>query len=462
MPTSSLQVEPCATARKVPSLHTGRWYVDPAEYMADRLGYLERLHQAHGDVAHFKMGLWNIYVVNHPDYVKQMFVADAHKTRKSAVIRLGRIILGNGLLSSEGELHKKQRRLIAPAFHRKRIAHYVDAMSRQARELSAQWHDGQQLDMHEEMMRLTLSVIGETMFGADVSEQSKAVNECLESIFVMLNRITSPFNALKCLLPLPSNAKFLYARWKLDRIVYAMIEERSRNPQQHHDDLLQMLLDARDEEGDGSGMDRRQIRDEVLILFLAGHETTANALTWTWYLLSQHPEVEQRLHVEIDRVLEDQSPTFEDVMRLPYTRMVIEESMRCFPPVYAIDRDVMEPITLGPYHIPRGSTIFVSPWCLHHDPRYFPDPERFDPDRWLPEEKERRPKHCYFPFGMGTRSCIGEQFAWAEAIVLLAALARNWRAELMPGTVVEPYPLITVRPKNGLPVILRKRTHPSG
>jgi len=445
--------------RQAPGPHTGRFYAHPRVYMDDRLNYLNNLREKYGDVVHFKMGLWNIYLVNHPDNVRQVMVTDAAKTSKSRVIKVGRILLGDGLLSSEGELHKRQRRLMAPAFHRKRIEGYCKVMAAHSDALRQRWRHGQTVDMHAEMMELTLGIIGETMFGANVANAAREVNDCLENIFAMLNRLTGPAEAIKCILPLPSNFRFLRSIRRLNKIVYGMIAERHARPGSG-DDVLSMLLDARDEEGDGKGMSDKQVRDEVLILFLAGHETTANALTWTWYLLTRQPEEEARLHAEIDAVLGDRPPTLDDLPKLPYTRMVLEESMRLFPPVYAIDRLVQEPMEVGGYPIPKGSTIFVSPWCMHHDSRFYPDPDRFDPGRWTPEAKAERPRHAYFPFGAGPRVCIGEQFAWAEATIILATLAQRWRARLVPGTVVEPFPLVTVRPKDGLPVTLEARNSP--
>jgi len=453
---SETLASPMASGARPPGPHAGRWYGSPKAYMEDRLAYLESLAQTYGDVVNFRMGFWDIYLLNHPDYVKQLFVTEHKKVTKSRVIRMGRILLGNGLLSSEGEFHKKQRRLMAPAFHRKRIAGYCDTMSRHTLALSDRWRGGQAVDMHFEMMGLTLGIIGETMFGANVAAEASKVNETLEVVFSMLNRLTGPGQFLKCLLPLPSNFKFLYGKYRLNRIVGRIITERRNHPE-GHDDVLSMLLEARDEEGDGTGMTDRQVRDEVLILFLAGHETTANALTWTWYLLSQNPVAEQRLHEEVDRVLGDRAPTLEDVPNLPYTRMVLEESMRVFPTVYVIDRSIETPLEVGGYVLPKGKTAFLSPWCMHHDPRWYPDPEKFDPGRWTPEEKAKRPKYSYFPFGAGPRSCIGEQFAWTEAAVILATLARRWQARVDPGHRVEPLPLITSRPKGGMPMTLTAR-----
>jgi len=425
------------------------FYRSPKRYGIDRLHYIQELHRQYGDVCQVWIGLWHVYLVNHPDYIQQIFVREHEKVEKSWVIKLGRILLGDGLLSSEGELHKRQRRLMSPAFHRKRIRAYGEVMRKHAEAITEEWNDGQEVDMHLEMNRLTLSIIGETMFGADVRDEARIVNHCLEIVFGMLPRVTSPQSLLLCLLPLPSNFRFLWARYTLFRIVKRLVRERV-NQAENRDDVLSMLLSARDTEGDGKGMSLKQVRDEVLILFLAGHETTANALTWAWYLLSQHPDVDAKMHEEFSRVLAGRAPGLDDLEQLPYTRMVMEESMRLYPPVYIIDRRVKEEMEVGGYHVPRGVTFFLSPWLMHRDARFYPDPERYDPERWTPEAKAARPKYSYFPFGAGPRSCIGEQFAWTEALIVLATIAQRFKVHLVEGQEIVPQPQVTLRPKNGL------------
>lgn len=433
----------------VPGPHGNRWYAAPHAYMADRVGYLENLAQRYGDVCRFRMGIFEIFLLSHPDHVRALFVGHSRAVRKSIVIRLGRLILGNGLLSSEGDFHRRQRRLIAPAFHRKRIEDYCNTMAEEVARLESGWTPDAEVDMHLEMTRLTLAIIGKTMFGADVDGDVETVTKSLEDIFAMITRINNPVaGVVKSVLPLPSNLRFLRARARLDRIVYRMI--RARRNAGDTGDLLGMLLEARDAEGDGSGMTDKQVRDEALVLFLAGHETTANALTWTFYLLSRHPEAAERLHAELDAALGGRAPRLEDFERLHYLRMVAEESMRLYPPAYAIDRELLEPLEVGGYTIPAGKTCFVSPWVLHHDPRFYPDPYAFNPERWTPEEKAKRPKYAYLPFGAGPRICIGEQFAWTETIATLAILCQRWRPELVPGHPVEAQPLITLRPRYGM------------
>lgn len=425
-----------------------RWYMSPRPLAQNRLSYFEELHQQHGDIVLFRAGFRQICFINHPDYIREVFVTQSEKFRKGLILQVSRALLGNGLLTSEGDFHRRQRRLMAPAFHKKRIEGYCESMVRHATAMRDTWQPGQVFDLYQEMNRLTLSIIGETMFGAEVAGEAEAVNRALEGMFRLVFRIADPVQLLKFLLPLPGNFAFLSARKRLNRIVYGMIEERRRNTVQR-EDMLGMLLAARDEE-DGAGMTDRQIRDEVLIVFLAGHETTANALTWTFYLLTRHPEIEARLQEEVDRAFSESAPGFDMLPRLPYTRMVLEEAMRLYPPAHTIGREALADVQLGEYRIKKGTTVLSSPWVMHRDSRYYPDPERFDPSRWTPERKEARPKFCYFPFGAGPRICIGEQFAWAEATLVLAVLARRWTLRLAQDHPVEPLPLITLRPKEGV------------
>lgn len=454
MPQASVEVPQKRLAP--PGPHPGRRYADPATYIADRLGYLTGLVKTYGDICHFRMGYWSIYLLVHPEHVRQVLVTEHAQVTKSRVIQASQALLGKGLLTSEGAFHRRQRRLMAPAFHRQRIVAYAETMVRHATACATAWQDGQAIDMHAEMNRLTLAIIGETMFGARTEAAAHVVSHALEINFGMLNRLTSPRHFLLGLIKVRENVRFFRARRQLNRIVYGFIQQRRRENLQR-DDVLQMLLDARDTEGDGAGMSNRQVRDEVLIIFLAGHETTANALGWTWYLLAQHPDVADRLHAELDRVLAGRPPTLDDVPALAYTRNVIEEAIRLYPPAYVIDRAVASDLEIERYRIPAGSTIFLSPYLTHRDPRWYPDPERFDPDRWTPEARSARPKFSYFPFGAGPRVCIGEQFAWTEAVLVLARLAQSWHAELTPGAEVTPHPLIVLRPKAGIPMRLHRR-----
>jgi cytochrome P450 len=414
------------------------------------------MRREHGDIAHWKIGPQNLYLFSHPDLIRDVLVTNGKNFHKSRGLERARRLLGNGLLTSEGEFHLRQRRLAQPAFHRQRIAAYATTMSDYAERTASHWSDGETVDMHTEMMRLTLGIVARTLFDADVDREAAEIGAALTHAFESFNLAMLPFTELLEKLPLPAVRRFNNARDTLDRIIYRMIEERRRSGGDRGD-LLSMLLLATDTEGDGSGMSDLQLRDEALTLFLAGHETTANALTWTWYLLSQHPEIEARLHEEVDRVVVDRAPSYEDMPSLPYTRMVFAESMRLYPPAWAIGRRALRSFEANGHLIPRRSVVIMSQYIMHRDERFFPDPERFDPDRWTPEAQVSRPKFSYFPFGGGTRVCIGEQFAWMEGILLVAALSRKWRMRLAPGHPVEVQPLITLRPRYGMRMILEKR-----
>jgi cytochrome P450 len=426
------------------------------EIARNPLAMMLAMHRDHGDIAHWRIGPQNIYLFSDPDLIRDVLVTNQKNFHKSRGLERARRLLGNGLLTSEDEFHLRQRRLAQPAFHRQRIAAYAATMGKYAERTGARWRDGETVDMHTEMMRLTLGIVGRTLFDADVEEEAAEIGEALTHAFESFNVAMLPFTELLEKLPIPPVRRFNAARDTLDRIIYGMIEER-RKSGEDRGDLLSMLLLATDTEGDGTGMSDRQLRDEALTIFLAGHETTANALTWTWYLISQHPEVEAKLHREIDSALGDRVPGYEDMQSLPYARMVLAESMRLYPPAWAIGRRALETFEARGYTIPKRSVVLMSQYIVHRLPKYFPDPERFDPERWIPEAQSGRPKFSYFPFGGGARVCIGEQFAWMEGVLLLAALARKWRMRLVPGHSVEVQPLITLRPRHGMQMTLERR-----
>ena len=421
---------------------------------ADFLGFLAKVAREHGDAAGFHLGSQPYVLLTHPDLVRDVLVTHQRSFAKGRALEQARRLLGNGLLTSEGEFHLRQRRLAQPAFHRDRVAGYGETMVRCAARARDRWRDGQELDMHAEMMRVTLAIVGKTLFDADVEGEAEQVGRALEDTLAAFSLGMLPLGDWLERLPLPATRRLMRARATLDRTIYRFIAER-RASGRDHGDLLSMLMRATDSDGDCTGMSDEQLRDEALTLFLAGHETTANALTWTWSLLSQHPDVEQRLHREIDAL--GHEPRFADLGALPYTRQVVAESIRLFPPAYAIGRRALEPYRFGRYSIPARTIVLVSPYLQHRDPRWFPEPDRFDPDRWLPDAVAARPKFSYFPFGAGTRVCIGEQFAWSEAVLVLATLAQAWRATLVPGHPLVLQPRITLRPKHGVRMTLRRR-----
>jgi cytochrome P450 len=426
-------------------------------FRRDPLNFLLTTTQEYGDIVHLKFGPQDIFLVNRPETIRDVLVTNNRNFTKSRGLEMAKKFLGEGLLTSEGEFHRRQRRLAQPAFNHKRIPAYASVMAEYAGRHRERWQDGQTLDISQEMMSLTLAIVGKTLFDADVEGEAKEIGKALSEIMHMFDRMTTPFPWLLELLPLPSNRRFAKARARLDETMYRIINER-RATGEDRGDLLSMLLFATDTEGDGTGMSDLQLRDEAMTIFLAGHETTANALTWTWYLLSQHPEVEARLHEEIDTVLQGRLPNAEDFPQLRYTEMVLAESMRLYPPAWAIGRRVIEDYRVGDYVIPARAIILMSPYVMQRNPRYYPEPEKFDPERWTPAAREARPKFSYFPFGGGPRVCIGEGFAWMEGVLLIAAIAQQWRMRLAPDQQVAPQPMITLRAKNGIRLRMEKRT----
>lgn len=419
----------------------------------DPLGYMERIAARYGDLAHLRVGPYKVVFVNHPDLVHEVLVAKDASFIKGRALDQTRDVFGKGLLTSEGEFHKRQRRLIQPAFHRRRIEGYADAMATDAAAAAARWRDGETVDVSREMTRLTLRIVARTLFSVDVEEESaREVGRALDALVDAFS-VVAVLGSVIRKLPLPSVRRANKARETLDALIYRMIAERRRTG--GGEDLLSLLLAARDE--DGSAMDDRQVRDEAMTLFLAGHETTANALAWSWYLLAGHPEAEARFHAEVDSVLGDRLPGAADLPSLPVTRQVFAEAMRLYPPAWAVSRRAIEPVTIGGYPVPAGSGVLASQWTLHRDPRFFPDPLAFRPERWTEELEAGLPKLAYFPFGGGPRICIGMGFAWMEGILLLATLGRRWRMRLVSGQRVEPHPRITLRPKNGVLVTLERR-----
>jgi cytochrome P450 len=403
------------------------------------------------------MGPFDVYLVSDPELIREVLVTHHRRYLKGRGLQEAKRLLGEGLLTSEGEFHRRQRRLAQPAFHHARVDGYAGVMAAYADRAQRRWRAGDVVDMHREMTDLTLAIVGKTLFDTDVEgADARLVRESLTSVLEMFDRMTSPIAPLMDLLPFPSMRRFERARDNLDAVVYRLIEER-RSGGRDRGDLLSMLLMATDEEGDGAGMTDEQLRDEALTIFLAGHETTANALTWMWYLLSQHPEVEGRLHDELDRVLGGRLPTIEDLPSLPYTEMVMAESLRLYPPAWVMGRRTQEPHELGGYPIPEGGTLLMSQYLMHHDPRWYPDPYRFDPERWTPEAQATRPKFAYFPFGGGPRLCIGESFAWMEGRLILATITQRWRARFIPGQVLRLQPRITLRPARGMLMQLEAR-----
>ena len=442
-----------------PSSHGKPFVGHLLDFRHDPTKLLSDLARKHGDIVHFKLGPQDIYLLNHPDYIRDVLVTHNRNFVKSRGLQMAKKFLGESLLTSEGEFHRRQRRLAQPAFHRQRINAYAQVMTELGVRTRERWQDGATLDIWQEMMRLTLAIVGKTLFDADVESEAPEIGKALTEVMQLFERITNPLSGILDKLPLPSNNRWLKAKARLDSTIYRVINER-RASGEDRGDLLSMLLLAQDEEGDGGSMTDQQLRDEAMTLFVAGHETTANALTWTWYLLSQNPHVEAKLHEEIDSVLGGSLPTAADVTRLRYIEMVFAESMRLYPPAWVLGRRALTDYQISQYVVPAGAIVLMSPWVMHHDPRFFPEPFKFDPQRWTPEARESRPKFSYFPFGGGPRVCIGEQFAWMEGALVIATLGQQWKLRLAPGQRVEPKAMITLRPRYGMRMTLSERNEP--
>ncbi len=435
-----------------PALKGRPWLGVLGDFRKNPPEFLRNAARSHGDLVFLRLGPQPVFLVSNPDWIRDILVTHQTQFIKSRMLERAKVLLGEGLLTSEGEFHKRQRRLVQPAFHRERLIGYGASMVEAAAQCRRQWSHGARLDIAREMNRLALAIVAKTLFSADVSSEADEIGAALTEVLGLFETVLLPFSEWLEKLPLPSVRRFERARAVLDRIIYRLIAAR-RASGRDEGDLLSMLLLAREE---GGGMDDKQVRDEALTLFLAGHETTANALTWTWYLLSQHPEIERKFHAEID-ALGGRLPAFDDLARLKYVEMVFAEALRLFPPAWSIGRRNLAEYRLGEYSIPPRSVLLMSPYVVHRDPRWYPDPLRFDPDRWLPENAARRPKFSYFPFGGGARVCIGERFAWMEGVLLLAVLAQKWKLRLEPDHPVETKALITLRPKYGMRMIVEAR-----
>lgn len=400
------------------------------------------------------MGPQQAFFINHPDHIRDLLVVSSNKFVKGRALQRARTLLGNGLLTSEGEFHLRQRRMIQPAFHRAKIAEYSRSMVEYAERLAAEWTDGEVRDIDSDMMRLTLRIVARTLFSADVTDEANEVGQAMTTLVSMFNYLLLPFSEWLEKLPLPQTRRFRHARDTLDRVIFEIIDARRRSGQDPGD-LLSMLLAARDE-SDYEAMSDEQIRDEALTLFLAGHETTANALTWTWYLLSRNPDAEKKLHDELAR----SSPTtgFHEIAELRYTEAVLAESIRLFPPAWAVGRLAVEEHRFAGFVLPKGSLVLASPFVTHRDERFWSEPERFRPERWMEiSTREAGQLFIYFPFGGGVRRCIGESFAWTEGVLLLAVLAHRWKLKLVPEQRFGLQPMITLRPRFGMRMTLERR-----
>ncbi|MDB5357168.1 MAG: Cytochrome [Phycisphaerales bacterium] len=423
-------------------------------FRRDVLGYLTDVVKEFGDAVSFSGGGFRFFVLNDPEAIRDVLVTRDDCFIKGPALQRAKETLGDGLLTSEGDFHRRQRRLAQPAFHPSRVATYGAAMAGIAQRAAEGWRDGQRMELHDQMMKVTLRIVCKTLFDAEIESDLDAIGHAMDIAVGMFTRTMTPWGPLLNKLPLPSNFRFKRARRRLFETIDRFIREHRESGDRG--DLLSVMLRARDTEGDNGGMSQSLLRDESYTIFAAGHETTANALTFALYLLGRNPAAEAALHAELESVLGGRSPTVEDVEKLPYTRMVIAETMRLYPPAWALGREATKDVEIGGWMVPAGSVILVSQWVTHRDPRWYPEPEKFDPLRWTPEERAKRPRWSYYPFGGGSRQCIGESFAWIEAILVLATIAQQWRFELLDPAPLAVFPTITLRPKNGLPVVARR------
>ena len=420
----------------------------------DPLAFLVRIARRHGNLVHMRWGNRRDFLLNHPDYIKQVLSAKEGLSRSS--LRSLRKLLGAGLLTSDGEFHHRNRRMIAPVLGRKHSATWAAAIVEHSVRLGRGWHTGQTVDIDQQMARLALTNILKLLLSPDIDTEGLELLRALGRVTSLANQNTFP-SLTELLLSVPTNGhrRLERATAELDAVVHKIIaQRRTGNPEAQY--MLASMLALRDK-FDSTGMSDRQLRDEVITLMVAGQETMGSALTWTWYLIAQHPAVEARLHVELDTVLGGRLPTMDDLPRLSYTEMVLLESMRLYPPVWVFTRRPLQDYELGGYDIPAGSFLQLSPYVTHRDPRYFPEPELFDPERWQPDRIAARNHYTYFPFAGGIHRCIGEGVAMSEGVLTLATLAQQYRLRLPSGYRARPVALITIRPKNGLPMIVEAR-----
>ena len=411
----------------------------------NRLNFLYQLSRECPDLCAFRFGRHTIYLASSPEVAHTVLVEKAESFEKpKRMYRDFGPIIGNGLLTSQQSFHRRQRRLVAPAFHHRRLTTYAETMSKYAELICTEWSDGQSIEMVREMVRLTLWIVGKTLFDAEILDEADDVGKAVTTVMhIFNNRLILPYN-IPLEWPTPSNRRIRQTIEQLDSVIYGMIRKR-RETNEDRGDLLSMLLQARDED-DGSFMTDQQVRDESMTLFLAGHETTANALAWSWYLLANHPHSYAKLQKESQTVLAGRSPTFADLPQLPYAVQVFKEAMRLYPPVYMIGRRSIKSVQLGPYNLPAGVAVLISPYAMHRKEDHFPDPQRFIPERWTPSFEQSLPKQAYIPFGGGPRICIGNNFALMEGQLILSTLAQRVTFKLLPGQRVKSQPLIALRP----------------
>ena len=417
------------------------------EEIRNPLRFFMWLTRTYGDIVQYRSSLEPAYLINHPDYIRHVLQSNGQNYNKDTFLNKYMLesLTGQGLLTSENPLWREQRRLIQPAFHRHSLPRFAvlmqEATTRTLARLEAAADTAEPIDIGNEMMRLTLDIVTQALFGYDISDKADAIGEAMDTMTTIGK---------------PRHRKVREAIELMDHIVFAIIDDRRQQPERARDDLLAMLIDARYD--DGSAMPDRQIRDEIMSLLVAGHETTANTLSWTWYLLDQYPAVVEQLEAEIDTVLAGGVPNVEAFPRLVYTDRIIQEAMRLYPSAWSISRRALGDDEIGGYFIPAGAIVAMSPYTMHRHPAFWDEPERFDPDRFTPERVAARPRFAYFPFGGGARQCIGNHFALMESMIIIPSIAGRYRLRRVSAEPVEEHALVTLRPRNGIPVMVERRT----
>jgi cytochrome P450 len=429
--------------------HNLLWYAFRKFHPHDPIRLFQDLADRFGDIAHYKIGPEHILFLNHPDYIREVLVVQNANFVKERTVQRTKMLLGEGMITSEGKDHRRQRMAAQPAFHRQRIPEYASIMVEEALLERESWRAGTTIDVSQRMMNLSLAIVSRTLFstrlGPEAVELTAAINRIMDLYHYL---VLLPAVEVLVHLRAPKIGRFATERARLNAVVNRMIDghRQTRRERAGKEDLLDMMIDSEE----GTPDCEKRLRDQVITVFLAGYETVANALTWTWYLLSQNPEAEQQLHDEVDEVLDQRPCTVDDVSRLRYTEMVVAESMRLYPPAWAMGRRALNDFSLGSYSLPARTTVLMCQYVTHRDSRFFADPLRFMPERWTDDAKAKLTRLAYFPFGAGGRQCIGESFAWMEAVLVMATLAQKSRLRLVPGHRVEPQPLITLRSKYGM------------
>ncbi|MGE7766344.1 cytochrome P450 [Peribacillus sp. NPDC096540] len=431
------------------------------EFQKDVLGFLTRLSKEYGDVAKFRFGPFqNVYLISNPDLIKQILVTKQKSFVKSKDSNAIKPLVGDGILTSEKDVHMRQRRLIQPSFKKSHISNYAQDMIDITMDYISAWNNREERIITKDMMNISLGIISKTMFSMEFKDGYEVVGEPIESSLRIAVKRMRTLLRLPLWVPTKINRKYKNAIQKLDTVIYSIIEKR-REDAERHEDMLGILMEARDDK-DGLGMSNQQVRDELMTIFLAGHETTANALSWTLYLLSQHPEVETKLFNEIDRVIGNRNPAPDDFMKLTYTQNIIWESLRLYPPIYIISRQVEADVVIEGYRFKKGDMFLISSYVMHHKPEYFDNPDSFIPERFENNYLKTLPTYAYFPFSGGPRVCIGNHFAFMEAVLVLACISKTYRIKLAPDHhEVKPIPTLSLRPKRGLRMIVEERNEES-